>query len=124
MSMHHLDLHQKNLAKYIDDNFSQDIYRVVKHSDLVPRTPHRSAGYKNCFTLKFFNKKEQLVGADDFSWSEKLSHHFSDVILFTRYFISIIPLVNLFSLKQIAKAHDINAYARLCQKLQENINQK
>ncbi|MCJ8313635.1 MAG: lipase family protein [Saccharospirillaceae bacterium] len=114
----------KKLAKYIDANFSQDIYRIVKQSDLIPRTPHRSAGYKNCFTLKFFNKKDLLVSAQDFSLLEKLSHRFSDVILFTRYFISIIPFINLISLKQIVKAHDIDDYARLCQTLREQINQK
>jgi len=114
----------KTLAKYIDDTFEQNIFRLVKHSDLIPRTPHRSAGYKNCFTLKFFNKNEQLVGVKDFSFIEKLSHRFSDVILFTRYFISIIPFINLISLKQIVKAHDINDYARLCQELKKEFKQK
>ena len=109
----------KKLARYIDDTFDQDIFRIVADSDLIPRTPHRFAGYKNCFTLKFFNKQEALIGIDDFSFLNKLSHRFSDVILFAQYAILIIPFVNFPLLTKVGNTHSIDHYETLCIKLKE-----
>ncbi|BCE01467.1 lipase family protein [Marinicellulosiphila megalodicopiae] len=112
----------KKLANYITQKFGQTIYRVVKNGDLVPRTPHRFAGYKNAFTLKFFNNQEQLISATDFSVLNKLSHYFSDVILFTQYAIGLVPIINVFLFKNVGKKHSIFEYERLCLQLKEKFN--